>query len=55
MPTILKVAGSTLHHTFMMRPHVIAHPISTMKALGEMSVMIRAFFHGEAMLVDYGK
>jgi hypothetical protein len=49
---MLKVAGSTLHHTFMMRPHLIAHPISTMKASGDMSVMIHAFFHGGAMLSD---
>jgi len=27
----VKVVGSTLDHTFMMRPHVIAHPISAMK------------------------
>jgi hypothetical protein len=47
----VKLAGSTLDHTFMMRPHVIAHPISTMKVRGDISVMIRAFFHGVAMLV----
>jgi hypothetical protein len=50
VPTTLKVAGSTLDHPFMMRPHVIAHPISTMKVRGEMSVMIRLFFRGEALL-----
>jgi hypothetical protein len=46
----VKLVGSTLDHTFMMRPHVIAHPISTMKARGDISVMIRAFFHGCVML-----
>jgi hypothetical protein len=54
VPTTLKVAGSTLDHTFMMRPHVIAHPINTMKVHGEMSVMIRLFFHGGAMLAEIG-
>jgi hypothetical protein len=34
-----------------MRPHVIAHPISTMKARGDISVMIRAFFHRGTMFV----
>jgi hypothetical protein len=34
----------------MMRPHVIAHPISTMKARDDMSVMIRALFHGGAIV-----
>jgi hypothetical protein len=48
---MVKLAGSTLDHTFM-RQHVIAHPISTMKARGEISVMIRAFFHGGAIFVD---
>jgi hypothetical protein len=43
---MVKLVGSILDHTFMMRPHVIAHPISTMKVRDEMSVMIRAFFHG---------
>jgi len=33
----------------MIRPHVIAHPISTMKVRDDISVMIRAFFHGGAM------
>jgi hypothetical protein len=47
---MVKLVGSILDHTFMMRPHVIAHPISTMKVRGEMSVMIRAFFHSVAIL-----
>jgi hypothetical protein len=48
----LNVAGSTLHGTFVMRPHLIGHPISTMKTSDDMSVMIHAFFHGGAMLSD---
>ena len=48
----MNVAGSTLHGTFMMRPQLIAHPIGTMKASDDMSVMIHAFFHGGAMLSD---
>jgi hypothetical protein len=51
---MVKLVGSNLDHTFMMRPHVIAHPISTVKVRGEVSVMIRAFFHGDAMLVQIG-
>jgi hypothetical protein len=46
----VKLVGSILDHTFMMRPHVIAHPISTMKVRDDISVMIRAFFHGGAIL-----
>jgi hypothetical protein len=46
----VKLAGSILDQTFMMRPHVIAHPASTMKARDDISVMIRAFSHGAAML-----
>jgi len=47
---MVTLVGSTLDHTSMMRPHVIAHPISTMKVRDDISVMIRAFFHGGAML-----
>jgi hypothetical protein len=47
---MVKLLGSTLDHVFMMRPHVIAHPISTVKVRGGISVMIRTFFHGSAML-----
>jgi hypothetical protein len=49
---MVKLAGSTLDHTFMMRPHVIAHPISAMKVRGDISVMIRAFVHGNAILIN---
>jgi len=36
---MVKLVGSTLDHAFMMRPHVIAHPISTMKVRGDISVI----------------
>jgi hypothetical protein len=47
---MVKLVGSILDHASMMRPHVIAHPISTMKVRGEMSVMIRPFFHSIPIL-----